>query len=97
MVKMVVISINFFGKPEREFGGKKITAETIRAKGNELKQRLSKIATAIEKLTAKKWNYQLVGNNLSFTKKIPEEDAKIELKKIGIKEDAYEFTCTCSS
>ena len=88
---MVSLTVHLFGKPEWEFGDNKITPETIISKGDELKERLHDIADVIKKLSSKKWEHELGGYELIFTKDISKKDAEKELKELGIKKDIYEI------
>jgi len=72
-----------FGKPEWEFGGK-VTPKTIKAKGNELKERLYKIADDLKKLADNGWDFEPTLYDIMLTKSISKSAAEKELKKLKI-------------
>lgn len=82
-MKFVEISIYLFGKPEWEFGGK-VTPKTIKAKGDELKTRLYKIADDLKKLTDNGWDCVPTLYDITLTKNISKSAAEKELKKLGV-------------
>ncbi|MDP2665958.1 MAG: hypothetical protein Q8P05_00435 [Candidatus Diapherotrites archaeon] len=85
---MASLSIYFFGKPEWEFGDK-IDAAMVKAKGDELRERLHTIADAMEKLTAAGWEPSMALYDVYFSKDIPRKQAEMELKELGIDEGTY--------
>ena len=74
-----------FGKPEWEMNMEEVSASEIREKGEELRERLHRIAEIMEKLENAGW--ERAGASLysiSFYKDIAIEDAKEELRQLGI-------------
>ena len=74
-----------FGKPEWEMNIEEVSASEIREKGEELRERLHRIAEIMEKLENAGW--ERAGASLysiSFYKDIAIEDAKEELRQLGI-------------
>ena len=88
---MICITMHLFGKPEWEFGESNITPEMVKSKGDELKERLHDVADAFKKLTSKRWEHELGGYDLIFTKKISKEKAEKELRELGIKKGIYQI------
>jgi hypothetical protein len=82
-MKLVEVNLYLFGKPEWEFNGN-ITPEGIKAKGDELKERLYKIADDLKKLTDNGWDYEPTLYDISLTKNTTKIAAKKELKKLKI-------------
>jgi len=86
------VSVWLFGKPsmEMEIEGGKATPKMLREKGAELKERLERAAEILEKLDANGWElaeaYGAV-YSLDFYKPISVEEAKKELKSLGISLD----------
>jgi len=81
----VEVDLFLFGKPEWEMNMEEVSASEIREKGEELKERLSRIAEIMEKLENAGW--ERAGASLysiSFYKDIAIEDAKEELRQLGI-------------
>jgi len=81
----VEVDLFLFGKPEWEMNMEEVSAEEIREKGEELKERLNRIAEIMEKLENAGW--ERAGASLysiSFYKDIAIEDAKEELRQLGI-------------
>ena len=85
---MVEIMVYLFGKPEWEFGGE-VDPKAIKAKGDELKQRLYGIADKIQKLLDNGWDCEPTLYDLSLTKNISKVRAEKELKKLGIDEEVF--------
>jgi len=81
----VEVDLFLFGKPEWEMNMEEVSASEIREKGEELRERLSRIAEIMEKLENAGW--ERAGASLysiSFYKDIAIEDAKEELRQLGI-------------
>jgi len=81
----VEVDLFLFGKPEWEMNIEEVSASEIREKGEELKERLNRIAEIMEKLQNAGW--ERAGASLysiSFYKDIAIEDAKEELRQLGI-------------
>ena len=81
----VEVDLFLFGKPEWEMNMEEVSASEIREKGEELKERLYRIAEIMEKLEGAGW--ERAGASLysiSFYKDIAIEDAKEELRQLGI-------------
>jgi len=83
------VSVLLFLKPsdEMEIEGGKATPKMLREKAKELKERLERAAEILEKLKANGWKLsEAYGSvyTLDFYKDISEEEAKRELKKMGI-------------
>ncbi|MCW3132040.1 MAG: hypothetical protein N2V73_04925 [Candidatus Methanospirare jalkutatii] len=81
----VEVDLFLFGKPEWEMNMEEVSASEIREKGEELKERLHRIAEIMEKLENAGW--ERAGASLysiSFYKDIAIEDAKEELRQLGI-------------
>ena len=81
----VEVDLFLFGKPEWEMNMEEVSASEIREKGEELRERLSRIAEIMEKLEGAGW--ERAGASLysiSFYKDIAIEDAKEELRQLGI-------------
>lgn len=83
-MKFVEINLHLFGKPEWEFGGK-VNPKTIKAKGDELKDRLYTIADNLKRLTDNGWSYEATLYDIILTKSISKFVAQTELKKLKIK------------
>jgi len=83
-MKFVEIQMYLFGKPEWEFGGK-VTPKIIKAKGDELKERLYKISDDLKKLKDNGWEYEPTLYEIILTKNISKSAAEKELKKLKIK------------
>ena len=74
-----------FGKPAWELDMEEASAEEIRKKGDEIKERLYRIAEIMEKLEQAGWErYSASLYSISFYKEINEEEAKEELRRLGI-------------
>ena len=74
-----------FGKPAWELDMEEASAEEIRKKGDEIKERLYRIAEIMEKLEHAGWErYSASLYSISFYKEINEEEAKEELRRLGI-------------
>ena len=75
-----------FGKPEWEIENmEEVSAEEIRKKGDEIKERLYRIASIMEKLEQAGWErYSASLYSISFYKEINEEEAREELRRLGI-------------
>ena len=74
-----------FGKPAWELDMEEASAEEIRKKGDEIKERLYRIAEIMEKLERAGWErYSASLYSISFYKEINEEEAKEELRRLGI-------------
>ena len=74
-----------FGKPAWELDMEEASAEEIRKKGDEIKERLYRIAAIMEKLEQAGWErYSASLYSISFYKEINEEEAKEELRRLGI-------------
>lgn len=84
---MVEVSLFLFGKPEMEIDTEKAKPEDIKELGNELQARLKRISVIVEKLEKNGWERSGGLYDINFYKKISEEEAKAELKKLDIKED----------
>ena len=82
--------MHLFGKPEWEFG-EDINPQAIRAKGDELKERLHQIATNFEKLSKNGWEPNMTLYDIMFYKEMSKTAAEKELKKLGIDEEIYEW------
>ena len=82
-MKFVEINMHLFGKPEWEFNGK-VTPKTIKAKGDELKERLYTIADDLKKLTDNGWDFEPTLYDIILTKDISKSAAEKELKKLKI-------------
>ena len=81
----VEVDLFLFGKPEWEMNMEEVSASEIREKGEELRERLHRIAEIMEKLEGAGW--ERAGASLysiSFYKDIAIEDAKEELRQLGI-------------
>ena len=81
----VEVDLFLFGKPEWEMNIEEVSASEIREKGEELRERLNRIAEIMEKLENAGW--ERAGASLysiSFYKDIAIEDAKEELRQLGI-------------
>ena len=81
----VEVDLFLFGKPEWEMNMEEVSASEIREKGEELRERLNRIAEIMEKLENAGW--ERAGASLysiSFYKDIAIEDAKEELRQLGI-------------
>ena len=81
----VEVDLFLFGKPEWEMNIEEVSASEIREKGEELRERLHRIAEIMEKLEGAGW--ERAGASLysiSFYKDIAIEDAKEELRQLGI-------------
>ena len=81
----VEVDLFLFGKPEWEMNMEEVSASEIREKGEELRERLHRIAEIMEKLENAGW--ERAGASLysiSFYKDIAIEDAKEELRQLGI-------------
>ena len=81
----VEVDLFLFGKPEWEMNMEEVSASEIREKGEELRERLNRIAEIMEKLEGAGW--ERAGASLysiSFYKDIAIEDAKEELRQLGI-------------
>ena len=81
----VEVDLFLFGKPEWEMNMEEVSASEIREKGEELRERLNRIAEIMEKLENAGW--ERAGASLysiSFYKDIAVEDAKEELRQLGI-------------
>lgn len=89
MERIVSLTVHLFGKPEWEFD--KINPKTVRAKADELKERLQQVADVMEKLSKKKWSYEFTSYDIIFDKNIAKKEAEKELKGLGIKKEVYEF------
>ncbi len=83
-MKFVEINMYLFGKPEWEFGGK-VNPKLIKEKGDELKERLYKIADDLKKLTDNGWDFEPTLYDIILTKDITKSTAEKELKKLKIK------------
>ena len=82
---MAEVDLFLFGKPAWELDMEDASAEEIRKKGDEIKERLHRIAEIMEKLENAGW--ERAGASLysiSFYKDIAIEDAKEELRQLGI-------------
>ena len=83
---MVIADLFLFGKPAWEIENmEEVSASEIREKGEELRERLHRIAEIMEKLQNAGW--ERAGASLysiSFYKDIAIEDAKEELRQLGI-------------
>ena len=86
VMEFVEVMIYLFGKPEWEFGGE-INPKIIKAKGDELKERLYGIADNLQKLLDNGWDCVPTLYDLSLTKNISKATAEKELKKLGINEE----------
>ena len=74
-----------FGKPAWELDMEEASAEEIRKKGDEIKERLYRIAEIMEKLEQAGWErYSASLYSISFYKEINEEEAREELRRLGI-------------
>ena len=84
---MVIADLFLFGKPAWEIENmEEVSASEIREKGEELRERLHRIAEIMVKLQNAGW--ERAGASLysiSFYKDITVEDAKEELRQLGIK------------
>jgi hypothetical protein len=85
----VEASVWLFGKPSDEMNieGGKATPKMLREKGAELKGRLERAAEILEKLDANGWSMaEVYGSvySLDFYKDVSLEEAKRELKGLGI-------------
>ncbi|MFA6268815.1 MAG: hypothetical protein WCW13_05330 [archaeon] len=89
-MKFVEVQLFLFGKPEWEFNGK-FTPKIIKAKGDEIKERLYKIAEDLKKLTDNGWDYEPTLYDITFTKNIPKSTAEKELKKLGVQAEITLF------
>mgnify|MGYP001562640349 CR=1 FL=1 len=85
---MANISIHFFGKPEWEFE-EKVNAADVKAKGDELKERLYKIANAMDKLETRGWESNMALYDIYFSKDISRKEAEKELKQLDIDKGLY--------
>ena len=90
MEKTVCFHIFLFGKPEWEFE-KEISPETIKSKGDELKERLHEVAEDLQKLRNNGWHYELCLYDIMLTKSTSMAAAKKELSELGINEELDEF------
>jgi hypothetical protein len=81
------ISIFLFGKPEWMIDLDKATPENIRELGSEIKERLDKISTIIDKLESNGWGRSAGLYDIFLYKDISLEDGKKELGSMGINED----------
>ena len=90
MEKIVSFHICLFGKPEWEFGDD-VNSKTIKAKGEELKERLYEVAKNLQKLRDSGWDYELCLYDIMLTKSTSKASAKRELAELGIDEEIYEF------
>lgn len=88
--KTVEINLHLFGKPEWEFG-EEINPQIIKAKGEELKERLYQIATNFEKLCKNGWEPSMTLYDVIFYKKTTKAAAEKELKKLEIDEEVQEL------
>ncbi len=84
---MVEINVHLFGKPEFELDLEKANPEDIKALGEELKERLRRAGEIVEKLEQNGWERNAGMYDITFYKKIKLDEAKEELKKLGISED----------
>lgn len=88
---MIEVIVHLFGKPAWEMkieGQEKIFPSMLREKGVELKERLERAATILETLTKNGWSVYGTLYDLNFSKDVDtEEEAKEELKKLGIDPD----------
>jgi len=83
------VSVLLFLKPsdEMKIEGGKATPKMLREKAMELKERLERAAEIFEKLEANGWELtEAYGSiySLDFYKDVSEEEAKMELKRIGV-------------
>jgi len=90
----VEISIYLFGKPSWEMNieGGKATPQMLREKGDELKVRLYGAADVLEKLLKNGWTLAEAYGTLyvlQLYKNVTLEEAREELKKLGIDPEEY--------
>lgn len=78
------IDIFLFGKPEWMIDLNKATAENIRDLGLEIKERLDKISTIIEKLENSGWRRSAGLYDIFLYKDIDTEEGKKELENLGV-------------
>ena len=88
--KTVEVNLWLFGKPEWE-SGDKIDPELLRRKGDELKERLYEIADNLQKLSANGWDYDMRLYDIGAYKSTSKSRAVVELKKLGIDEEVFEW------
>jgi len=90
-IKLSEISIHLFSKPEVEIDLEKAKPEDFKKLGDELQARLKRISEIIEKLEKNKWERSAGIYDLNYYKKIKINEAKRELKNLGINEDEIEM------
>lgn len=83
---MALVSIFLFGKPEQEIDLEKAKPPELKNLGENLKERMSEIAKAVEKLEKHGWERSPGLYDISFYKEIKYKEAEKELKKLGIKD-----------
>ncbi len=84
---MVEINIHLFGKPEWEMDLEKASSDDFKLLGEELKERLARISELIIILEKNGWERSAGLYDIMYYKKIKLEDAKKEVKELGINED----------
>lgn len=88
---MAEISIHLFSKPEVEIDLEKAKPEDFKKLGEELKERLSRVAEIVEKLEKAGWERSVGMYDLNFYKKIKLSEVKQELEKLSIKADEVDI------
>lgn len=85
------VDIFLFGKPEWMIDLDKATVEDIRDLGLEIKERLDKISTIVDKLGKNGWRRSSGVYNLFFYKDIDLKKGKMELESLGIGDEYISF------
>lgn len=83
---MVSASVFLFGKPEWEIDLEKAKPDDLKALGENLKERLEKVAEVVEKMEQNGWYRNGGLYDIHFYKNIKASQAEKELEELGIKE-----------
>ncbi|MFQ6055008.1 MAG: hypothetical protein ACE5J3_03385 [Methanosarcinales archaeon] len=83
---MVSASVFLFGKPEWEIDLEKAKPDDLKALGENLKERLEKVAEVVEKMEQNGWDRNGGLYDIHFYKNIKANQAEKELEELGIKE-----------
>src|SRR3989338_7128680 len=81
---MVEVNLYLFGKPEWEMDLEKAKAGDFKLLGENLRERLNKVSEIVTKLEKNGWERSAGLYDIMFYKKLKLDEAKIELKKLGI-------------